>query len=600
MSKQNKSSFFLMLKRMLFGSKHSSPKDIFSEEQIQSPGITVLKTFVSNKIAMFGVICFLILFLSCMILPIFFPIENAYQDVTQMNIAPGFDMLSVPKSLSDNGKQISGGSTFGVGIDKEGYIYEWGRFPNEKLKNIPKDMGKVVQVSAGLDHVLALDEKGQLFTWGNDRFMLGDISLDLLGVTDIKQIMAGYQLSLVLRENGRLYTWGNENLVRVSIPKEVQGNIDKFVSNTGLVIVLTKDGRIVPLSNNTSAFHNIPEEVQGNAVDIALTDRAGAALTSQGRVYTWGSDSYGLLHVPEEIQGRVKELCAGRYHFVALLDDGTLSAWGDTTFGQTDVPSGSSFVSISSGYFQSYGITEKGKVEKWGLKGYLMGTDDFGRDIFRRLLAGGRMTMTIGAISVIISTTIGIFVGGIAGYYGGKVDNLLMRFTEIVSSIPFLPFAIILSAVLGSKITEAQRISLIMVILGILTWPPLARLVRGQVLAEREQEFIIAAKAIGVKEAGIIFRYILPNVITVIIVNATLDFATCMLTESSLSFLGFGVVEPNPTWGNMLNTAKSSKVIGELWWRWVFPSISLGLCTISINCIGDGLRDAIDPKSNER
>ncbi len=222
-----------------------------------------------------------------------------------------------------------------------------------------------------------------------------------------------------------------------------------------------------------------------------------------------------------------------------------------------------------------------------------------------------------------------------------------MRFTEIVSSIPFLPFAIILSTILGNKVSELGRIIIIMFILGVLSWPGIARLVRGSVLAEREQEFVTAAKALGVKEMGIVFRHIIPNVVTVIIVNATLDFATCMLTESSLSFIGFGVQEPSATWGNMLNAAQDGKVIQDYWWRWLFPSIALGACTISINCIGgvqepsatwgnmlnaaqdgkviqdywwrwlfpsialgactisincigDGLRDAIDPKSKER
>ncbi len=141
---------------------------------------------------------------------------------------------------------------------------------------------------------------------------------------------------------------------------------------------------------------------------------------------------------------------------------------------------------------------------------------------------------------------------------------------------------------------------MIMVILGVLSWTSLARLVRAQVLAEREQEFVTAARAMGIKELTIVFKHIIPNVISVIIVTATLDFATCMLTESSLSFLGFGVALPRPTWGNMLNGAINSVVIKSYWWRWVFPSILLGVCCICINLVGDGLRDAIDPKSNER
>ena len=208
--------------------------------------------------------------------------------------------------------------------------------------------------------------------------------------------------------------------------------------------------------------------------------------------------------------------------------------------------------------------------------------------------------MTIGAISVIISVIIGVIIGGFSGYYGGKVDNILMRLAEIVASIPFLPFAMILSVIVGNSLTEIQRIAVIMVILGVLSWPSLARLVRAQILAEREKEFVTAAKAMGIKEWSIIFKHILPNVITVVIVDTTLAFASCMLIESSLSFLGFGVVEPTPTWGNMLNGSQASTVIQNYWWRWVFPSLALSLSTISINLIGDGLRDAIDPRSNDR
>ena len=141
---------------------------------------------------------------------------------------------------------------------------------------------------------------------------------------------------------------------------------------------------------------------------------------------------------------------------------------------------------------------------------------------------------------------------------------------------------------------------MIMLILGFLGWTGIAGLVRAQVLAERNKEFVVAAKALGVKEKNIIFRHIVPNVMTIIIVQATISFATCMLTESGLSFLGFGVAEPIPSWGNMLNNCRSSEVISQYWWRWVFPSVVLGLCTVSINLFGDGLRRAVDPKANER
>ncbi len=595
-TKKKKSTFSLALKRMFLGDR--GEVDIFTEEQMQGPLRTIIKNFISNKIALIGLIIFLSIFLSCFILPIFFPLDVTHQDVTQQNIQPGFSMLAVPKKLANNAAMIDGGATFGVGIDKDGAFYSWGHM-DDRLKAVPDNMGKLVQVSAGLNHILALNEKGELFTWGYNRLRLDKIPLELKMVKDIKQIEAGYQISFVLDEGGRLYYWGNENLISISAGK-YQGQIDKIASNTTTVMALLKDGSVVALTNKETPFATVPAELERNAVDIASTDTSAAAVTRDGRVVVWGSDE-DVKAIPEEIQGKTISVSGGRAHFTALTSDGQVVSWGANNYKQSNAPAAANGAEqISCGYYQNYAIHPDGSVTTWGLEGYLMGTDGFGRDIFTRLISGGRLTMTIGAIAVIIATIIGVIIGGISGYYGGKVDNFLMRFAEIVNAIPFLPFAMILSTILGNSVSEMGRIAIIMVILGALTWPSLARLTRGQILAEREKEFVTAAKAMGVKEMAIIFRHILPNVITQIIVSTTLSFATSMLTESSLSFLGFGIIEPTPTWGNMLTGSQSSTVISEYWWRWVFPSIALGLSTISINLIGDGLRDAIDPRSNDR
>ena len=210
------------------------------------------------------------------------------------------------------------------------------------------------------------------------------------------------------------------------------------------------------------------------------------------------------------------------------------------------------------------------------------------------------VTMTVGAISVIIATVIGVITGGLAGYFGGNVDIFIMRIEEIVAGLPFIPFAMILSAVIGSRLDPTQKMYLIMVVLGVLSWTGTCRLIRAQILAQREMEYVTAAKAMGIPEVTIVFRHILPNVLSILLVSMTLDFATCMLTESSLSYLGFGIPQPTPTWGNLLNGANNSIVIQQYWWRWVFPAVIFGICTICINMIGDGLRDAVDPKSAER
>lgn len=337
------------------------------------------------------------------------------------------------------------------------------------------------------------------------------------------------------------------------------------------------------------------------AVDVAATNNCYAVVMEDGSIVAWGAAQYGEKDVPAAPEGeKYVKVVAGTRHFVALTDKGTVVSWGHDDYGQTDV-TGLKADDIYAGAKQTYLVNEQDEVtEKAGFKGYLMGTDTRGRDVFVRIIHGGKMTMTIGAVAVIVSSLIAIIVGCLSGYFGGWVDLLLMRVTEIFSSIPFLPFAMMLSYVIRTMpISENTRIFIIMIILGLLSWTGLARMIRGQVLAEREKEFVIAAQSMGVKEGRIAFKHILPNVISIILVNMTLDFAGCLLTESSLSYLGFGVQQPQPTWGNMLYGANNSIVIQNYWWQWVFPSIFLSIATISINVIGDTLRDVLDPKSSQ-
>lgn len=584
------------LKAMFFGQKKAE-LSIFEEEQMQSPLRTVWKNFIGKKLALIGLIVFSLIFLSCFLLSLVYPLDVNYQDATQQNIPPSANFMAVPKKLQNNAATISGGSTFGAGISGNGKLFLWGTL-TDKLKNLPKNMGTIVQVSSGLDHVLVLTEDNTLYTWGYDRLGLNKIPEEAQQA-NIVQIGAGHQISAALDDQGKIYIWGNQNIISITT-SGVQGNIARFAFNTTTMIVLTKDKQVVALTTKETPFRNVPEEIQGRTADIVSTDKVAAALTEDGQVYVWGISNQGEDKIPEGIQGHVVQLAAGRGHLTALLDDGTVRSWGLNTFGQTNVPDLKNISSISASYFQNYAIDSDGQVHTWGLKGYLMGTDQYGRDIFLRLLTGGKITLTIGAISVIISGILGILIGGFSGYYGGKIDMILMRSAEIVGGIPFLPLAMILSYIIGNKIPEAGRIFMIMVILGVLSWPGIARLVRAQMLSAREQEFVTAAKSVGVREMKIIFKHILPNVITVTLVNLTLSFATSMLTESSLSFLGFGVTEPSPTWGNMLNSSISTTVLKDYWWRWVFPAAVLSLATISINLIGDALRDAVDPKSNNR
>ena len=607
MSKDNKKKKHSasLLKRLFGGKSKVEEMDLMQEELLQSPMRTIVRNFFENKLALGAVIVFLTIFLIVLIGPIFAPTNLNESEETQTNVGPGLSMMSVPKGLKGNVKEISTGATFSIGVDNNGKVYVWGKTKVSRKIDIAKDMpsqkelGKVVSVAAGYDHVMALNDEGEIISWGSNRMGQTKAPSEV-GRKKIVQIAAGYQMSYALTEGGEIINWGNDNLNDVNVTrKKGNGHIQKMaVSNTTLM-ALRDDGTVVHMGNQKSDVSRVPEDLTG-VVDIAASSNAVAALKEDGSLVIWGKANRSEKNVPE-MDGKIVSMFGGRLHFTALTDKGNVYSWGDDNYDQVKVPSSlKNVTAIYGGYYQNYAVTEKGDVKTWGLKGYLLGTDELGRDVFGRLLNGGRMTMTIGAIAVIISTIIGIIIGGISGFFGGWVDIILQRITEIVASLPFLPMAMILNAIIGNSLSEGARIFLIMVILGLLSWPNLARLVRAQVLAEREKEFVTAANAMGVKRSSIVFRHIIPNVISVIIVSATLDFASCMLTESTLSFLGFGVKLPRPTWGNILNGCVSSVVIQNYWWRWVFPAIMLSICVICINLIGDGLRDAIDPKSNEK
>lgn len=229
-------------------------------------------------------------------------------------------------------------------------------------------------------------------------------------------------------------------------------------------------------------------------------------------------------------------------------------------------------------------------IESPPSKEHYLGTDDLGRDVYSRILHGGRVSLTVGITASIMQITIGVTLGAIAGYFGGIVDSIIMRIVDIIMCFPFFIIAIAMAAVVGPSMTN------IIIIVGILYWTRVARIVRAEVLSLKEREFIEAAKAFGLSSFEIIWSHILPNVLAPVLVYATLAIANGILTEASLSFLGMGVKPTIPSWGNMLSAAQSMRVLKSKWWMWIPPGSMVLLTVLSINFLGDGLRDALDPK----
>jgi len=222
---------------------------------------------------------------------------------------------------------------------------------------------------------------------------------------------------------------------------------------------------------------------------------------------------------------------------------------------------------------------------------HLLGTDSVGRDVLTRLLYAGRVSLSIGLVSTSIATVIGVAMGAIAGFFGGKVDFVIMRIVDVFMCFPFFVLAICIAALLGPSIMN------IMIIYGILGWTGICRMVRAEIMSLREREFIESARAVGLNSFEIVVKHMLPNVTAIIIVYTTLGIASGILSEAGLSFLGLGVELPVPSWGNMLAAAQNLRVLRSHWWLWIPPGIMVSLTTLSINFVGDGLRDAFDPKT---
>ena len=221
----------------------------------------------------------------------------------------------------------------------------------------------------------------------------------------------------------------------------------------------------------------------------------------------------------------------------------------------------------------------------------LMGTDELGRDLFTRLMYAGRVSLYIAFSVVILSELVGIIIGVISGYFGGAIDSFAMRIVDFLNTLPLLPILLVLSTITKPTINK------LIIILVFFQWTGGARLIRGQILSLREQEFVEASRALGASSARIMFRHLVPNAIAPTIVNASLALSGVMILEAALSFLGFGVQLPDASWGNMLRDAGNLTVLEKYPWRAFFPGLAIFICSLCFNFIGDGLRDALDPRA---
>lgn len=583
------------------------------EEAVTSPSKMALRNFMSNRLGMVGLIGFLIIVLIVFIGSRFLPYDPYYSQGIMKNISPGSGYMNVPGDLTSEGiKDISVGTTFSVGLSEAGNIYVWGHEPADKVpmpQEVKDKQGNFKLVAAGDKHIIVATNDNEILGWGLNNFKQTELPqqiADLIKEEGLQKLGGSDMYSVVLTEKGTIRAWGStlpSGLDR--IPSKFDQNIEDFATGSTNMLVLTNDGKVAVLGQKGTELDTaMPKEIglDGDKTIVAMGRMryAGFAVDADGNTYAWGSRSDNAHDVPE-MEGTVVKVVSAKEHIAALTDAGKVYAWGNNNYGATEYSEKDGYTDLFAGYFNNYAVKDDGKAyDSWGLDGFRIGSDDQGRDMFTRTVHGGKLTLIIALVSVAIQVIIGVIVGIVAGFYGGWVDNVLIRFSEIVSAFPFYPMIITLSALLPVDVTQNQRLAMIMVILGFLNWPGIAILVRGEILSVREKDYITAAKALGLKEGKIMFSHMLPNILSIIIVRATIGYAGGLLTESALSFLGFGVQEPFPSWGNILNAAQDVTVLEEYWWRWIFPGLMVFITALTVNLIGDAMRDALDPKSQER
>lgn len=651
--------------------------DDVSRVKVLSPTRQVIKRFLRNRLAVFGFVSIIVLFIFCFIGPIFYPYGQKqtfykYDEInTKLGVATestSFTGYTVDSSIVVDTKANNLMTTNIKTLQQKGLSSYVFLAPDEKAYEVDalgeyvytlsqREATRIASFGKSDIEIASYDGVSRSFTYLNNASENSDF--EAFVTKKLKGNKGNFSY------NGDDYSFKKTVGKSYSITKSVEGfvyldspiseefehlaeksasntlfdfeNSQYFIINDGSSNIVYRVGEkrvakvfttfVIDLFDSTN---EVSDEFRNNAL---LNVYSSDSFTSEGKKYSFYKDEDGdVITIFDENNNEVGEFST----FIIRRNNGEDSIpyeakkdiaegitemldknEGETAF-ETNLPK-----QTEDGRFET---DENGKTvyipteirvvktdrsyELWANQityvidrfaspslTHILGTDGDGFDVFSRIMHGGRVSLMVGFVVVLIELILGIVLGGLAGYYGGWVDNLIMRLVDIFYCLPSMPIMIILGGIMDAmRMDVYRRIFIMMAVLGIMGWAGVARLVRGQILSFREQEFMIAAEATGIKIKDRIFKHLIPNVMPQLIVLATMGVGGTILTESTLSFLGLGVKHPLATWGTMINSVSSASAMAHYAYIWIPVGLLISFTVISFNFVGDGLRDAYDPK----
>lgn len=546
-------------------SEETNEKEYEHAERTISPSTLVIRRFMRNKPAIIGLFAIAFMFLFSFLGPLFSPYSEGQVFTEERLIGKelaGADTTVTQRFFSLSGEPSASLASLAVSAvnkNENAFSADGADYTTEKISDnfhIINSLSQVASFNPALEIISVTDSE---FSF------LEDFVAEISEATDDRK--SSVEISgaeFFLKKSGKLYTITAEKTIGAVTPyvfnsyeaePKAQEKLSALYALSGAeneIGIRSNNGRLTATKDGKELF------------DLSLT-----MITETSGVKLTPSEKYGLENAIKNGETSVE-----------------INGKGYTINGEN-----------GSYTIKQETLTEIISVYAPPSPTHLLGTDANGMDILTRLMYGGRVSLLIGFIVVFIEVIIGVLLGGIAGYFGGIPDNLIMRLVDIFNCIPTLPLFLILGAVMdGLKVEPQLRIYFLMLILGTFSWPPVARLVRGQILSLREQEFMIATEATGLSVRRRILKHLVPNVIPQLIVIATMGLGSIILMESTLSFFGLGVKYPFASWGNIINAVTSIQVMTSYLYVWIPAGLCILITVMGFNLAGDGLRDAFDPR----